>query len=88
MWSYEEPGWSEPIWGDVDRLPNGNVLISQGHCYDCGGVDPKRRSAVIEVDPDDDTVVWRLDFSEERDGLYRADRVDGCAVFANQRFCP
>lgn len=87
QWSYEEPGWSEPIWGDVDALSNGNRLISQGHCYDCAGVDPKRRTSVIEVDPRDDAVVWRLDFFDERDGLYRADHVDACAVFSNRRFC-
>jgi hypothetical protein len=31
--------------------------------------------------------VWRLDFTESTDTLYRAQWVDGCSLFANQRFC-
>lgn len=88
VWSYTEPGWYEPIWGDVDRLPSGHVLIAQGHCYDCGAGDPERRTAIIEVDPATNEVLWRLDMPGERDAVYRADAVPGCAAFSNRRYCP
>ncbi|MEQ1565834.1 MAG: aryl-sulfate sulfotransferase [Myxococcota bacterium] len=84
-WEYTEPGWYEPIWGDVDRLPDGHVLITRGHCDHCYGAD--QRTELVEVDPTDNAVVWRLTFADPLDGGYRAERIDGC-VFPNRKSCP
>ena len=67
-------------------LPDGHVLVATGHCYDCGLTGD--RSWIAEVDPVTDAVVWRLDFGSEEDGISRAQLVDGCALFANARYCP
>jgi hypothetical protein len=82
---WTEPGWVEPIWGGHDLLPNGNALVAIGHCRNCGA--PAHNSALIELDPAGKTV-WRADFQTEYDTLYRAQRIDGCAIFANQQYCP
>ncbi len=38
--------------------------------------------------PETDQVPWRLDFTGEHDGLYRAQRIAGCELFASERWCP
>ena len=89
-WEWTEDGWYETAFGDADALPGGNVLIAQGHCYFCTESTPDRRSAIVEVDREHtgpDAVVWRLDFGEEESGIYRAERVDGCALFHNAKYC-
>ena len=85
-WSWAEFGWYEPNWGDVDELPNGAVLIAMAHSY-CLGGNPDHRGSLVEVVPPGD-VAWRLDFLDADDSLYRAQRIDGCTLFANSRFCP
>jgi hypothetical protein len=87
LWSYEEPGWYEPIWGDVDELPDGHVLFTRAHCGTCRPSDPST-TAIVEIDPTTLEVVWRLQFADVHDAGYRAERLDGCSVFANERFCP
>jgi len=86
-WAWTEDAWKEPIWGDADLLDDGHVLVARGHCWDCDSADVDGRSALIELDPSADLATWRLDFDGERDGLYRAQRIDGCAVFASTRWC-
>ncbi|MFT4627199.1 MAG: hypothetical protein ACI8PZ_005880 [Myxococcota bacterium] len=85
VWEYTEPLWLEPNWGDADRLPNGNRLLGIGHCWSCDGVG-EGRSRIIEVTPEGHSV-WRLTFHGRKDALYRADRLDGCALFGNRRYC-
>jgi len=87
-WEWREPGWYETVFGDVDLLENNHVLIAQGHCYFCGVGDPDRRSAVVELDRDNGQEVWRLSYDEEEAGIYRADRVGGCDLFTNRKYCP
>ena len=36
----------------------------------------------------DNSVVWRLSFTEDADGIYSADRIDGCDLFAETSRCP
>jgi hypothetical protein len=60
------------------------VLVATGHTTG-QGTGP---GWILEVDPATDEVVWRLDFTSWTDGLYRAERIDGCAVFGNVRTCP
>lgn len=86
-WSWTEDHWREPVWGDADLLDDGHVLVARGHCWDCSSADVDGRSALIELDPALDAPTWRLDFDGDRDGLYRAQRIDGCELFANQRWC-
>lgn len=85
VWTWTEPGWYEPIWGDVDRLPDGRVQLVRAHC---GACKPGQVTEVVEVDPATGEVVWRLTFDTEDDAGFRAERIDGCALFANERYCP
>jgi hypothetical protein len=84
-WEWRGDGWYEPIWGDVDLLPNGHLLVTRGHCDDCGA-DPVPTSWV-ELDPGTGPV-WELDTPTLGHMGYRAERLDGCAVFANAEYCP
>lgn len=84
LWEWRDPGWFSPIMGDADRLPNGNVLLSRPRCYTCPS---SVRSSIVELDPATDEVVWRLDFLDDTDSLYRAERVDGCALFDHAGYC-
>ncbi len=86
-WDWTEDDWAEPVWGDADLLADGHVLVARGHCWECSTADVDGRSAIIELDPVSDVATWRLDFPGDRDGLYRAQRIDGCTVFASTRWC-
>lgn len=86
-WSWSEPGWQEPIWGDVDDLGNGHLLITRGHCEECAGANAESRSEILELDRATGDVVWRVRFPHADDGLYRAERIDGCELFANEKYC-
>jgi hypothetical protein len=60
--------WYTPFWGDVDRLPNGNFLIT-------GGIrNPSVESRVFEVTKADKKVVWEFRFPPDY-GVYRSDRI-------------
>ncbi len=88
-WSWTQPGWLEPIFGSVQPLSNGNVLIGIGHCEGCYafpdgvGDGPSR---ILEVDPAGASP-WGLWFPTEDDAIYRAKRVDGCALFHHAGMC-
>jgi hypothetical protein len=84
-WTWAASDEHESIGGDANRLGSGNVLVTVGHCLPCGVTNEPSR--IVEVTPDGD-VAWRLDFGDERDLLYRAIRVEPCALFANRAFCP
>jgi hypothetical protein len=86
-WSWTEEGWQEPIWGDVDDLGNGHLLITRGHCDECSGANSASRSEILELNRETEEVVWRVRFPRADDGLYRAQRIDGCAIFANEKYC-
>jgi hypothetical protein len=63
--------WKTPFWGDADRLPNGNTLVTAGTRQD------GHQSRVFEV-TSEGAVVWELLFPSSPDsitGIYRADRV-------------
>lgn len=87
VWEFTEDGWYESIWGDVDRLADGHVLITRAHCTRCQP-NSDARTQLVEVDPATDEVVWRLVFDDPEDAGYRAERIDGCAIFANEKYCP
>ena len=85
-WEWTEDGWFEPLWGDADRLPDGSVLITRGHCGFCpdAGSGP---SSIRMVDPGTDAITWELAFPDRNWAVYRAERVDGCALFDTTEGC-
>src|SRR5262249_42623056 len=58
--------WYVPFWGDVDRLPNGNFLVTAGIRS------TSVESRVFEVTKDDRKVVWEFRFPTDY-GVYRSD---------------
>ncbi|MFT4622383.1 MAG: hypothetical protein ACI8PZ_001039 [Myxococcota bacterium] len=75
-WTWTD-GWHERTLGDVDPLGPGRALITQAHpeCWSPTG----ERSRVLEVDRATGEVVWELEFDSERAGIYRSEKIDGCA---------
>jgi arylsulfate sulfotransferase len=73
-----------PFLGDVDRLANGDILITHGGASTADG---KLYGRIVEVDPDSDDVVWDLTVGETSGlwTLYRAERYDSLygAAFAS-----
>ena len=63
--------WQTPIWGDADRLENGNVLVTAG----VRGAGTHTR--IFEVTREGE-VVWGIEWPENN-GSYRADRVPALA---------
>lgn len=59
--------WYQPFWGDADRLPNRNVLMT------AGVRGPDLRSRVFEA-TNDGKVVWVMQLPPDY-GLYRAERI-------------
>lgn len=86
LWTWTEPGWYEPVIGDADYLPNGNVLVTRGHVW-CFDFTPGH-SALIELEPGTDREVWRLDYDTQSNGIFRSERYDGCEIFSNGKYCP
>ncbi len=82
-WSWSG-GWYENIWGGVRRTSGDNLLVARGHCTYCEKAE-EGESTIFEIDPDRETV-WRLHL-HPLSGLYRAEPIDGCALFANRRYC-
>lgn len=74
VWSWEPSieYWSR-IWGDADRLPNGNslgVFGTRGHPYSSAS------ARLVEVD-EDGNIVWKIDFPQGAGysyGVYRIER--------------
>jgi hypothetical protein len=84
--AYAEAGWEEHVWGDADELDNGNVLINMGHAW-CKGGNESHFGALTELAVPSATPIWRADFLDRDDASYRAQRVHGCELFANSRWC-
>ena len=86
-WADESAFW-ELYHGGADWLTpeHDRVLVAEAN-NSCGGASD-RPSQIVEVDRTDDTVVHRLVMRDVGHWIYRAHRLDGCAVFANSRYCP
>jgi arylsulfate sulfotransferase len=68
VWAYRpDPDIFTPIWGDADRMDNGNTLITFGERK------LDKNSHLIEVNPDKQTV-WEL-IAPPKWGWYRSERV-------------
>ncbi|MBX2801759.1 MAG: aryl-sulfate sulfotransferase [Myxococcales bacterium] len=87
LWTWTEEGWFTPVIGDADYLPSGNVLITKGVVRGLTPHNPQP-SALIELDPESRTVVWRMDFDQSTYSVYRSQRYDGCEIFASAAHCP
>lgn len=86
VFEYTEDQWLEGCCGGYDPLPSGNSLIAMAHSWQWA-VYPDKPSALVEVNPAG-TVVWRADFPSKKDFIYRAERIGGCAIFNNTKYCP
>lgn len=68
VWEYRhEPDLYTPIWGDADRLSNGNTLVTFGERQS------DQRTTIVEVSPASEPV-WELQMPYEW-GAYRSERV-------------
>lgn len=84
VWEYpgtlaDDP-WYTCVWGDVERLANGNTLVTAGSM-----IDTDSPSRIFEVTPDG-TVAWRVDLAgptaEDRAGVYTARRIPALVALA------
>jgi hypothetical protein len=84
VWSWRNaPDLFTPIWGDANRLNNGNTLIVFGNRVPLrGGLThlsghriPTQTTRIIEVTKDGEKV-WELEFIPSSWGVYRAERID------------
>ncbi|MCB9688654.1 MAG: aryl-sulfate sulfotransferase [Alphaproteobacteria bacterium] len=80
-WVWTEPGWYEPVVGDIDVLPGGRVLLTQGTLG-------TGRQRITEVDLATGQVASRMSTDALLDTGYRSERYDGCALFASVAACP
>ena len=86
LWSWTEPDWYEAYLGSVAWLPNGNVLVCEGH-GEPYSPSPGDHSGFIEVDPESGEKRWQMTWTDEQDQAYRAGWADPCALFANAANC-
>lgn len=64
--------WYTPIWGDADRLPNGNVLIT------AGTREQNQQTHIFEVQRETGVIVWEIVLPLQNGagfGSYRAERI-------------
>lgn len=88
VWEYTEPSWFEPSWGGVDLLSDGNRLLAIGHSWPVQvPMSARHVSSLVELNSAS-SVVWRADYDFLEAALYRAERIDGCAIFDNTTYCP
>jgi len=92
--------WAEPFWGGYDEIDNGqHILAAQGHCSFCalpagqGGTSsaPSHNSTLLELAPtlpSGATPLWKAVFASPDTMIYRAQHIDGCAIFNNLTYCP
>ena len=85
VWEFERDGWYEPIWGDVDYHGDDRVIVTRGHCETCS--ESEGPSDILEVDRETREAVWELVFGSPDDAIYRSERIDGCTLFSNQKYC-
>lgn len=64
----EAPDFFDPAVGDVDRLPNGNILVTSG-----------ARSRLVEITPAGESV-WEMSQPNARFWFYRSERIDAAQI--------
>ena len=88
LWSWTEPDWFEPYYGNVDPMPGGGALVASGHCPSCDHSGRAQRQGFVAEIDSQGTEEYRLRFDDWSHSLYRAEFVDGCALFDNATTCP
>jgi hypothetical protein len=86
VWDWRVDGWFQKLWGDADRLPDGLVFATRGNCANCT-IPEGQVSDIQAINSTTDEVVWRLFNEDPNIAIYRADRVGGCEIFDNTRYC-
>jgi len=83
LWTWEDD-WQESTLGDADYLDNGRILTNKAHpdCWSYG-----TNSEIVEFDPLTGLAASRVRFDDIRDSTYRAERLDGCELFSNAKYC-
>jgi len=85
LWDWTEPNWYNVVCGDVDELANGNVMVTKSFSYCI--TDQEDVSSIVEFEPTSGEVAWRMNWDDEERFTYRSERVDGCAMFSNAKYC-
>ncbi len=85
LWTWDDGGWYHGTLGDADWLPDGRVLVTKAFasCWDYGD-----HSEIVEFDPLTGVAASRLVLRERDHATYRAERIDGCDLFAEVGTCP
>lgn len=82
-------GWYTPVWGGVDLRDDDTLDVTIGTVW---WVNPGEddHSSLVWLEPDgagDATERWRIEFPNRETGIYRSDRIDGCAAFDIVDYC-
>lgn len=85
-WSWTEDGWYEGYLGSVETLPDGHVLVCEGH-GEPYSTSPGDHSTFVEVDPGTGDKLWQMMWTDVNDQAYRASWADPCDLFANAALC-
>jgi len=80
-WTWTRTGWNTDILGDAVDLGDDHVLLVNGVTRALGA-----RPWVAEIHVPTGDVVWEATFNN-LDWIYRVQRLDGCELFANSRYC-
>lgn len=86
LWSWTEEDWYEAYLGSVRWMPDGDVLVCEGH-GEPYSPSPGDHSTFVRFDPDTGEKVWQMRWTDEGDQAYRAGWADACDLFANARYC-
>lgn len=86
-WIWGDDGFYEPYHGGMDWLDSDHhrILVAEAN-NDCGGTSD-RHSQIVELDRPTGAVVQRMTLRDIGHWIYRAHRVDGCALFDDVRRC-
>ena len=83
-------GWYTPVWGGVDPRDDGTYDVTIGVVWWINpGVDD--RSALSWIEPDgagSAEELWRIEFPDRENGIYRSDHIGGCDAFDLVAYCP
>ncbi len=81
-WMWTEPGWYEPILGDIDDLGNGRAFVTKATI---GTV--LQPTDMVEIDMATNRVAARWTTPDPLNTGYRSEIYDGCDLFANVSTC-
>jgi Arylsulfotransferase (ASST) len=86
VWEWTEPDWHEDNLGGVDRMSNGDVLVSMCHLEDDAFI-PGDHTTFVEVNPATGEKVWEIQYDDPNDMAFRSLAIHSCDIFANAKYC-